>query len=198
MYSISVKHGETYSPPGASLRQGSRITRDREMSVIGFLHRWRSLSRTKISLRQDHLDSRIISADGRLDASYLIGYTSSRHCWRRSRLVAEGGGLLNRYRGLNSYRGFESLLLRHQTRRAGFRAGSFVSSFTADANLHHSQSNDCTHSSAPDCETLLSPEPSCCKSSRSRSSAGICIPPDQCLDAGTRLALQRARGNQQC
>ena len=32
---------------------------------------------------------------------------------RRSRLVAEGGGLLNRYRGVNLYRGFESLLLRH-------------------------------------------------------------------------------------
>ena len=27
--------------------------------------------------------------------------------------MAEGGGLLNRYRGVNPYRGFESLLLRH-------------------------------------------------------------------------------------
>ena len=33
--------------------------------------------------------------------------------WRRGR-VAEGGGLLNRYRGLNPYRGFESPRLRQQ------------------------------------------------------------------------------------
>ena len=32
-------------------------------------------------------------------------------CWRRGR-EAEGGGLLNRYTGLNLYRGFESLRLR--------------------------------------------------------------------------------------
>src|SRR5580704_490900 len=32
--------------------------------------------------------------------------------WRRGR-VAEGGGLLNRYRVVKPYRGFESLRLRH-------------------------------------------------------------------------------------
>src|SRR6185312_9970749 len=35
-----------------------------------------------------------------------------RPCWRRGR-VAEGGGLLNRYRLVKAYRGFESLRLRH-------------------------------------------------------------------------------------
>ena len=35
-----------------------------------------------------------------------------RPCWRRGR-VAEGGGLLNRYRVVKPYRGFESLRLRH-------------------------------------------------------------------------------------
>ena len=35
-----------------------------------------------------------------------------RRCWRRGR-VAEGGGLLNRYRVVKPYRGFESLRLRH-------------------------------------------------------------------------------------
>ena len=41
--------------------------------------------------------------------------------------MAEGGGLLNRYRGVNPYRGFESLLLRFlfssNNLRATFRRG---------------------------------------------------------------------------
>jgi hypothetical protein len=43
--------------------------------------------------------------------------------------VAEGGGLLNRYRGLNSYRGFESLLLRHNFRSEGHSCHTFSTDF---------------------------------------------------------------------
>jgi hypothetical protein len=42
-----------------------------------------------------------------------------RPCWRRGR-VAEGGGLLNRYRVVKPYRGFESLRLRQSTPKAQY------------------------------------------------------------------------------
>ena len=60
--------------------------------------------------------------------------------------MAEGGGLLNRYRGLNPYRGFESLLLRHQDTKSRLKGRLFVfAACPTDAGCYHSESNDCTH-----------------------------------------------------
>src|SRR5438067_445500 len=54
------------------------------------------------------------------------GLDSALRCWRDGR-EAEGGGLLNRYTGLNPYRGFESLSLRliaDSSARMGLFSGS--------------------------------------------------------------------------
>ena len=50
----------------------------------------------------------------RIAACGLPPRQAYRPCWRRGR-VAEGGGLLNRYRVVKPYRGFESLRLRHRS-----------------------------------------------------------------------------------
>ena len=70
-----------------------------------------------------------------LKLSKAFRYTS-RRCtlsavWR-SRLVAEGGGLLNRYRGVNPYRGFESLLLRQSHKEPAPLAGSLTLTITCE------------------------------------------------------------------
>jgi hypothetical protein len=46
------------------------------------------------------------------NAYWTVGIVYQSPVWRRGR-AAEGGGLLNRYRVVKSYRGFESLRLRH-------------------------------------------------------------------------------------
>ena len=55
-----------------------------------------------------HRNSRRVQ--GTLAGQHRVGHIG---CRRRYGRVAEGGGLLNRYRVVKPYRGFESLCLRH-------------------------------------------------------------------------------------
>jgi hypothetical protein len=64
---------------------------------------------------------------GGLAIAPVLGHTSTimrrfPHAWRRGR-EAEGGGLLNRYRVITPYRGFESLRLRQCRQIAISRMG---------------------------------------------------------------------------
>jgi hypothetical protein len=56
--------------------------------------------------------------------------------WRGGR-AAEGGGLLNRYRGLNPYRGFESHPLRHFAFTSGGRPGNRAAARGEACPLRH-------------------------------------------------------------
>src|SRR5262249_4871947 len=89
-------------------------------------------ARARAALEQNPCESLGCSCPDRSDAPGALApvtLESRLRRWRRGR-VAEGGGLLNRYTGVNLYRGFESLRLRQfpdsrrDARERGLRAAT--------------------------------------------------------------------------
>src|ERR1700761_1411256 len=76
--------------------------------------------------------------------------------WRRGR-VAEGGGLLNRYRVVKPYRGFESLRLRQTGEIPGRNASSGYPHFNPPAMSRFDVDSRCLSTRSHSCSTTWAP-----------------------------------------